>query len=411
MEKWDNHNELVEKMRAIVKQYGLSQINKLQQLKRSIGVKRKEKKGCHYTAVNNDCVDELPRIKDNSMGMILTSIPFGTQYEYCASYNDFGHNKDNERFFEQMDYLIPELYRVLQPGRIAAVHVKNRIRFGNVTGLGFPTVERFSHKTADAFEKHGFAFMGEMFISTDVVRENNQTYRLGWTENSKDSTKMGVGMPEYVLLFRKPQTNLSKGYADIPVTKDKEEYTRGQWQIDAHALWRSSGDRLLKPEEWFEIDMERIGDVWKDYNTKEVYDYSYHVSTSKVLEEKGRLPASFMLFATQSTSEWAWDDILRMRTLNAEQSRKREQNHVCPLQLDLVERLINRYTNPGEEILDPFGGLMTVPYVAVLMDRRGYGIDIFEEYWTYGCRYLYEAEYKKTVPTLFDSLQAVRHAS
>lgn len=386
MTKWKQHDELVERMREIMKAYGLSQINKIDTLARTIGLDRVEKKGQFYTVVNNDCILELPRLSDNSVKMICTSIPFGTQYEYCPSYNDFGHNSDNGRFFDQMDYLIPELLRVTEPGRIAAVHVKDRIRFGSVTGYGAPTVDRFSDKTADAFEKHGWLFQGRITVTTDVVRENNQTYRLGWTENSKDSTKMGVGMPEYVLLFRKPQSDLSKGYADVPVTKDKSEYTRGIWQIDAHAYWRSSGNRLLTPEEWANMDMDRIGDIWQDFAMNNVYDYDYHIRCSQVLEKTGALPASFMLFAPPSPAPHVWTDILRMDTLNAEQSRRRQEQHVCPLQTDIVDRLITRYTNHGDLVLD----------------RRGYGIELNPEYWGYSCRYNHEAEYKKTVPTLFD---------
>lgn len=402
LKKWKQHDELVENMRAIVRKFGLSNIRKIDELKRTIGIERREKKGQFYTIVNNDCVLELPTMKENSVGMICTSIPFGTQYEYCPSYNDFGHNSDNERFFDQMDFLIPELLRVLQPGRIAAIHVKDRIRFGGVTGRGVPTVDRFSDKTADAFEKHGFFFMARIVVTTDVVRENNQTYRLGWTENSKDSTKMGAGMPEYVLIFRKPQSDLSKGYADEPVTKDKEEYTRGQWQLDAHAHWGSSGNRMLTPDEWANVDMDRIGDIWKAYAEQNGYDYEYHVDASRTLEKNGNLPATFMLMPPPSRSDQVWTDILRMDTLNAEQSRKRQENHVCPLQIDLVKRLINRYTNKGELVLDPFGGLMTVPYCAVEMDRRGYGIELNDQYFDYGCGYMYAVEYKKTVPTLFD---------
>jgi hypothetical protein len=91
--------------------------------------------------------------------------------------------------------------------------------------------------------RHGFAYMGMKTIVTDVVRENNQTYRLGWTEQCKDGTKMGVGMPEYLLLFRKPPTDRSNGYADLPVVKQKGRYTRSRWQIDAHGFTRSNGNR------------------------------------------------------------------------------------------------------------------------------------------------------------------------
>ncbi len=405
MRKWAQHDELVDRMREIIKGYGLNQINKTDVLARTIGLDRMEKKGDYYTVVNNDAVLEVPGLASDSVKMICTSIPFGTQYEYCPSYNDFGHNIDNNRFFEQMDFLIPELYRVLEPGRIAAIHVKDRIQFGSVTGKGCYTMDRFSDKTADAFERHGWLFCGRITVTTDVVRENNQTNRLGWTRNATDSSVMSVGMPEYVLLFRKPQTDMSRSYADVPVTKDKAEYTRGQWQVDAHAYWRSSGNRLLTPEEWAGLDMSRIGDTWNDFSLNNVYDYDYHVRCSVVLEKQGALPSSFMLFAPPSPSPHVWTDILRMDTLNAEQSRRRQENHVCPLQLDLVERLIGRYTNPGDIVLDPFSGLGTVPYQAVAMDRRGYGIELNPEYWTYSCRYMHEIEYKKSVPTLFDAFE------
>ena len=83
--------------------------------------------------------------------------------------------------------------------------------------------------------KHGFQYTGMITVLTDVVRENNQTYRLGWSEQCKDGTKMSVGCPEYILLFRKVPADRSKAYADTPVIKSKDDYTRAQWQIDAHS--------------------------------------------------------------------------------------------------------------------------------------------------------------------------------
>ena len=97
-----------------------------------------------------------------------------------------------------------------------------------------------------------------------------------------------------------------------------------------------------------------------------------------------------------------WDDINRMRTLNTQQSRRRKQMHVCPLQLDIVERIINRYSNEGDLVLDPFGGLMTVPMTAVKMNRRGYGIELNEDYFRDGVGYLQQAEQERDSPTLFD---------
>ena len=125
IEKWKNHNHMVEKMIEIVKKYGLSAEGKEERLKRKMGVETVRVEGKNYTAVHDDCVEETRRMKENSIGLIHTSIPFGNHYEYSANYNDFGHNQDTERFLEQMDFLTPELLRVLKPGRVAAVHVKD----------------------------------------------------------------------------------------------------------------------------------------------------------------------------------------------------------------------------------------------------------------------------------------------
>lgn len=134
----------------------------------------------------------------DSVDLIVTSIPFSNHYEYTPSYNDLGHNEDTERFFQQMDFLAPNLLRVLRPGRVFACHVKDRVLFGNATGTGMPTIEPFHALTIDHYMKHGFQYMGMITVVTDVERENNQTYRLGWTEQCKDGTKMGVGCPEYI---------------------------------------------------------------------------------------------------------------------------------------------------------------------------------------------------------------------
>jgi DNA modification methylase len=99
----------------------------MKNLTRAMGVERIEVTGQTYKIVNNDCVDETKRMAENSVGLILTSIPFSTQYEYSPNYADFGHTDNNEHFFKQMDFLTPELLRILQPGRIAAIHVKDRI--------------------------------------------------------------------------------------------------------------------------------------------------------------------------------------------------------------------------------------------------------------------------------------------
>lgn len=402
LEKWKNHDYMVQKMVEIVKKYGLSTTGMEKSLKRKMGVKTVRVEGKHYTAVHDDCVEELRRMESNSIGLIHTSIPFGNHYEYSANYNDFGHNQNTDRFFQQMDFLTPELLRVLEPGRVAAIHVKDRVLFGNVTGTGMPTIEPFHALCIEHYMKHGFQYFGMITVVTDVVRENNQTYRLGWSEQCKDGSKMGVGCPEYILLFRKLPTDRSTAYADDPVKKSKEDYTRAQWQIDAHGFWRSSGNRLISKDELKSISVDNLQAVYREFSRDTVYSYEEHVQLAKELDKEDKLPATFMVVAPGSWTWEVWDDINRMRTLNTTQSRRRAQMHVCPLQLDIVERIINRYSNPRDMVLDPFGGLMTVPMSAVKMGRSGYGIELNPDYFRDGVGYLQTAEEEMEAPTLFD---------
>lgn len=405
--KWKLHDELQSNMRRVVAKFGLNQYAMNKTLERSIGVDRKEVKGKYWTAVNNDCIPETASMPDNSIDMIVTSIPFSNHYEYTPSYNDFGHTDSDEHFFAQMDFLIPELLRTLKPGRVAAVHTKDRIFYGKVTGDGMSTVNPFHMKTAFAFLKHGFRFLGMITVATDVVSENNQTYRLTYGEMRKDATKMGVGSPEYILLFRKLPSSQENAYADEPVTKDKEKYSLTRWQLNADSIWRSSGDRLLNTEELTaladsENGLKKVRAKFTEYFRQNCYDFETHVMVGEALEKKNKLPKTFSLLTPPAGGEFIWDDVVRMRTLNLQQAQNVREKHVCPLQLDIVERLIGQYTNEGELVYDPFGGIMTVPYCAVKLNRRGYGCELNEGYWRDGITYLREAEWNRDIPTLFD---------
>lgn len=406
-EKWHRHRELTSVMSNLIREHGLNDVGQTEQLLRSIGVERVEASGDRWVFANNDCVEETRTMDTDSVALIATSIPFSNHYEYTPSYNDFGHTDSNDHFWSQMDFLTPELLRILEPGRIYACHVKDRIDFGSVTGAGVPTSSPFHAEAIFHAKRHGFDYLGMITVVTDVVRENNQTYRLGWSENSKDSSKMGVGSPEYVLLFRKPQTDRSKGYADVPVTKAKEQYSRARWQVDAHGYWRSGGDRLVRPEEWASLDIKTIQHLWDDLQMSAVHDHELQVSlgeTIDTLSARG-LPSTFMLLDPKSWHPDVWTDVNRMLTLNSEQSRRRLQMHVCPLQFDIVDRLIERYSMPDELVFDPFGGLGTVPLRAIEAGRRGRGVELNPGYYLDAIRYLSDAESAQQVPTLFDLLE------
>lgn len=424
MEKWRRHDEMQETMGKIIRAYGLDQLSMQDSLARTIGVERAVVAGERFSVANNDCVLEAMQQPNNSVGMIITSVPFANHYEYTPSYNDFGHTQDNDHFWAQMDFLTPELLRILQPGRIYACHVKDRINFGNVTGAGVPTVSPFHAEALFHGIKHGFDYMGMITVVTDVVRENNQTYRLGYSEVCKDGTKMGVGSPEYILLFHKPQTDRSRGYADTPVTKAKPMclddagdripfdrkatpipgtgYSVARWQVDAHAFWRSSGDRLLGAAELASFGPGKLAKLFTSMSLENVYNYEYHVEVGEALLAGKALPADYLSLAPGSADPAVWHDIVRMRTLNGEQSTRAVEKHVCPFQIDIVDRLIGRYSNPGEVIYDPFCGLGTVPVRAMKLGRQGRGSELNPAYFADQVHYCQAMEREVSMPTLFD---------
>jgi DNA modification methylase len=442
--KWAEHDEMREKMRQIILEYGLDNSKLIEQKKRSFKVDRKVYSGKDYTLICTDSVTEYQQVESNSIDMFLTSIPFGNHYEYTDKYNDFGHNVTNEEFFKQMGFLLPEMLRALKPGRIAAFHTKNRIHYGSVTGLGFSKMERFTHKACEAFEKAGFHCMGFHYVPTDVVAENNQTYRLTMGEMQKDSTKMGAGIPEEIWIFRKAPTSAENAYADISVTHNhvacpyckhddlskqfvkpgaivcqcpeckqffpaeeliiggNADYSLAHWQLDADSFWRSSGNRYLNPQELRSFGIDRLQRWWKEFNKDIIYDYDKHVELLKTLDANKKLSRTFTTLPQRSNSPYVWNDVNRMHGLNMEQSRRKQQNHICPMPFDQVDRLIELYSNPGDLVADPFGGLGTTGVRALKKKRRAFLTELNDTYAKCAATYLKETEYKNEVPTLFD---------
>ena len=406
--KWQKHNKLQEEMLDLVRQYGLNSNLIKSQMQRQLFMQGDKVQIGNATLYNNDntvILADGKEIADNSIGLIVTSIPFGDHYEYSEYYNDYGHNNGNGEFFKQMDFLTPNLLRVLKPGHICAVHVKDRIRYSYQNGTKFTTIEDFSGQTVAHYIKHGFYLMGKITITTDVVAENNQTYRLGWSEQCKDATKMGVGLPEYVLLFRKAPTTPDNTYSDEPVTKDKQDYTVGLWQLDAHAYWRSSGNRMLPVQELVKRDLKHIVREWQLSQEEGLYNFKEHEELVNALDRSGKLSRKFMTVPPISNSEFVWGDIQRTNTLNTKQVNGKKEKHICPLQLDIIQRLINRFSNEGDVVLDPFGGLFSVAYKALEMRRKSISIELNSEYYKDGLFYVRAMNDKINMPTLFDVLK------
>lgn len=432
--KWRAFEAQAARMAAIIRRFGLA-AEAIGGLKRSLGVARREVVGETFRLINNDCVIEAKSLADGAVDLIVTSIPFSTQYEYTPSYHDFGHTDDDAHFWAQMDFLTPELLRVLAPGRVAAVHVKDRIVPGGINGFGFSTVSPFSDDCIAHFRRHGFAFLARKTIVTDVVRENNQTYRLGWSEQCKDGSRMGCGMPEYLLLFRKPPSDRSDGYADVPVVKQKPQsfvegcegehgpfdrrrrpvpgtgYSRGRWQLDAHGFTRSDGDRPLLPQELAGLPADQVYKRWREFSLSHVADHEHHVVCAETLDARGELPPTFMLLPPHSWHPDVWTDVARMRTLNSTQAAKGREMHLCPLPFDIVERAIRQFSMEGETVLDPFMGIGTVPFMAVKMKRCGVGIELSPDYFRDAVLYVEAAEKQASVPTLFQLIGAESSAA
>jgi DNA modification methylase len=212
---------------------------------------------------------------------------------------------------------------------------------------------------------------------------------------------MGAGLPEYLLIFRKPATDNSNAYADTPVTHSKKDYTRGRWQIDAHAHWNSNGERLFDESFLRKHDLDEILKIWKSLEFENGYNYEEHVQLCETLDKIGKLPTSFMSLPPQSYSDDVWTDINRMNTLNSEQARRNLTKHICPLQIDIIKRCIERYSNKGDIVLDPFGGICSVPYQAVMMDRFGVSVELNTDYYKDGLKHMKRAELKNAQISMF----------
>ena len=243
------------------------------------------------------------------------------------------------------------------------------------------------------------------FFQRDSTKANNLTLY----PNMEDEFWLWVS--SWALFITKP-SDVNSGYSDegyvlpplevrwheLPIHYGDTTDRDGQFQLfnnaavglkEAAQVKRESIDRCVERKESVDSDPDAHFILWHDLERERE-------------AIKKALPETFMVVAPGSWTWEVWDDINRMRTLNTTQSRRRAQMHVCPLQLDIVERIINRYSNEGDLVYDPFGGLMTVPMMAIKMKRRGYGCELNPDYFRDGVGYLQAAEEEVEAPTLFD---------
>lgn len=295
-----------------------------------------------YSCYHGDSVEVLKAIPDDSIHYSIFSPPFASLYTYSNSDRDMGNSKNDDEFYEHFEYLIEELYRVIMPGRLLSFHCMDipmmKSRDG-VIGL-----KDFPGTLIKMFQEAGFIYHSRVVVWKDPLVEATRTKALGLMHKQlcKDSHMCRQGLADYVITMRKPGDNPEPishdGGLDRFFGKDEPEGIKGP-----------------RPE-----PSQELYDKKQKYNTTPVYSHQV-----------------WRRYASP-----VWMDIRQSNTLNKQQARDdKDERHICPLQLDLIARCIELWSNPGDIVLDPFAGLGSVNYVSLRMDRRTIGIELKESYY------------------------------
>lgn len=291
---------------------------------------------------NGDSVEVLKGLPDNCIHYAIFSPPFSSLYTYSNSDRDMGNSASDEQFNTHFKFLIRELARVIMPGRLVSVHCmdipKMKSRDG-VIGL-----KDFPGEIIRDFEAAGFIYHSRVVVWKDPLVEATRTKALGLMHKQlcKDSAMCRNGLPDYVVTFRKPGDNPE------PVAHEdglKRFYGENE----------PEGVKTLRPQS----DPELV-EAKKKYNTTPIYSHQV-----------------WRRYASP-----VWMDIRQSNTLNRAAARdEKDERHICPLQLDLIARCLELWTNPDDIVLDPFAGIGSVPVVALQMGRRAMGFELKDSYY------------------------------
>jgi len=285
---------------------------------------------------NGDSIELIKAFPDESMHFEIYSPPFSSLYTYSNSDRDLGNSKTDEQFFEHFHFLTTELFRILKPGRIMAVHCMNLPT--SKERDGFIGIKDFRGELIREFQSVGFIYHAEVCIWKNPVTAMQRTKALGLLHKQikKDSCMSRMGIPDYVVIMRKPGDNPER------VAHTNDTYPVSEWQNVASPIWE--------------------------------YDHSP-----------------------------VWWDINQSDTLNVRAAREgRDERHICPLQLPVIERLLKLYTNPNDIVFTPFLGIGSEVYQAILMGRRGVGIELKKSYFDCAVENVKNAIIESSQPTLFD---------
>lgn len=298
-----------------------------------------------YAIYNADTVEVAQSMPTESMDFSVFSPPFASLYTYSNSDRDMGNVKSHEEFWEQYRYLITEQFRVMKPGRNIAIHCMNLP--SSKQNDGFIGVKDFRGDIIREYQAAGFIYHSEVCIWKDPVLAMQRTKALGLLHKQvkKDSTMSRQGLPDYVVVMRKPGDN------SAPVNGEFEYYV-GDNPPDSFDRYERDDGRLyfLPGARGTSID------VWQKYASP------------------------------------IWDDINQTDTLNFREGRDNDdERHICPLQLDVIERCIQLWSNPGETVWTPFMGIGSEVYMAVKLGRKGFGVELKPSYYQLACRNIEQA--------------------
>lgn len=323
-----------------------------------------QKHGAGWTYYHGDCIQVMPGLPDNSIDLTVTSIPFSNLYIYSASEADVGNADSLEQFFEHMAFVIRELYRITVPGRCCAVHVKDLPLFQNRDGV--MGIAPFSDDTSLAFRREGWVLQSRITVEKDPVIEMEKTNSHGLLyKNYRERAELlRVGLPDYILIFQKPGDTKEKRVIHDP---NDETY---------------HGTNPPKQHEWLDLPARGTGrnnhnlPTWQRYANPNWNDVMVPL---------------------------VWTDIRQTEVLNWMIAKgNKDERHICPLQLDLIARIIQWKSNPGDVVMDCFGGIASTGYEALKMGRKFVGVELHSKYWELGAKYLAEAEREATQIDLFE---------
>jgi DNA modification methylase len=290
-----------------------------------------------YAIYNADCMHVLPSLPDNSMDLSVYSPPFAGLYNYSSSPNDFSNCESREEFLGQYEYLIKEIARVTKPGRITAVHCTDVINKDSLWD--------FPHEIIKIHEKYGFKYRNKITVWKEPLKVRMRTMVRSLMHKLivEDSTECFTAMPDYVLVFKK------EGENKVPVTHPVG--------LDTYF----GSNPMLAP-------MRKKYGTFEDLKKK--YKGHKNPKTNKL---------SHIIWQRYASS--VWDDVRIDNVLKYKGGKDEDdEKHVHPLQLDVINRIVELYSNPGETVLTPFMGVGSEVYGPVSLDRKAVGIELKDSY-------------------------------